>query len=640
MSKINILTKDVYTKIAAGEVVDKPASVVKELVENSIDAHATNITIEILDGGITQIKVSDNGSGIDADDFNKVFLPHATSKIKSIADLNKIGTLGFRGEALASIAAVSKVTLSSKTESDDEGHQIKVFGGEMEDIVPIGATTGTYIVVDELFYNIPARKKFLKKPKQEETEITNYVSRLILANPNISIKYIADNKIVYQSYGSGLYDAIYSIYGKSIVDNIFSFEFSRDNYKFYGYLGKPTYTKPNRTYQTLIINGRYVINQTVSTSVFRAYENHIMKNSFPFYVINMEIPLDKVDVNVHPNKLDVKFEDNNLLFGIIYSEISNILYHINDTKKITTEDDDSKENVDISKLENTSNIGTEFNKLEYESNEIKEVSLVGEKEHVYESNKEKNDEIDFKNKINETTAQYKINNSVMEDFDFKVQQPNTVDNNEGISIPDSNVDQQSIQLLQDASYKIIGTIFNTYILVEKNNKVLLIDQHAGHERILFDKFNKDLESQQINTQPLLIPYVIDCNYMEAQFIKENITLINSMGFDISEFGDNSFKISSEPVVFNNIDISQIFDNILNDIDNNLILSKQNVIRDYIAKKACKAAVKANDCLSDSEIDHLVTLLNNENQVLLCPHGRPIVVELDKKEIEKWFKRIV
>ena len=424
MSKINILTKDIYNKIAAGEVVEKPASVVKELVENCIDAKATNITIEILDGGITQIKVSDNGCGIEYDDFDKVFLAHATSKVKTIEDLSSIGTLGFRGEALSSIASVSKVTLSSKTENSSEGYQVKVDGGEMGDIVPIGATTGTYIVISDLFFNIPARKKFLRKPKLEENDITNYVARLILANPNISIKYVADNKIIYHSFGTGLYDAIYTIYGKSIVDNILEFNFDRGDYKFSGYLGKPTFSKPNRTYQTLIINGRYVVNQTIATAVNRAYENFLMKGNFPFFVINLQIPLDKVDVNVHPNKLEVKFEDYNSIFGMVYSEVLDILYNLTTTKKITI---DNEESIDSSKLSVLDNIGSQFKSTESESenDEIKEVSLNSGVNIEYESNKQIKEIDEFKKKVEATDNSYKENIIpfvTSSTFDFKIAQ--------------------------------------------------------------------------------------------------------------------------------------------------------------------------------------------------------------------------
>lgn len=662
MAKINILTKEVYNKIAAGEVVEKPASVVKELVENSIDAKATNITIEVLDGGIKQIKVSDNGCGIDYDDFDKVFLAHATSKVKTIDDLSGIGTLGFRGEALSSIASVSNVTLSSKTNSSNEGYQVKVSGGEMGDIVPIGATTGTYIVIEDLFFNIPARKKFLRKPKLEENDITNYIARLILANPNISFKYIADNKIIFQSFGTGLYDAIYSIYGKSIVDNIFEVEFERGDFKFSGYLGKPTYSKPNRTYQTLIINGRYVINQTVSTAIYKAYENFMMKGNFPFFVLHLQIPLDKVDVNVHPNKLEVKFEDSNALFGLVYSEISTLLYDINTTKTITT-DETEESHVDLTKLVDVSTVGTQYNQdsIKEEDDEIKEVSLTSSVE--YEANKQVKDVEHFKENLASTdNAKNETFFPIISDsvFEFKVSQPIQTSSNNSLDVVENkNLNREDVYLDNDnetsqdkknnliqeefesiIDFKVIGTLFNTYILVENNDKLLLIDQHAGHERLLFDKFMNELKNRQIACQPLMIPYILETNYSESSFINTNLEILTNLGFDIEEFGSNTFKISSIPLLFESIDLNQFFSDILKDIDNKLVISTQDILRDYIAKKACKSAVKGNDPLSKDEVNILVNQLNQQNQVLLCPHGRPIIVEVTRKEIEKWFKRIV
>ena len=672
MSKINVLTKDIYNKIAAGEVVEKPASVVKELVENSIDAGATNIVIEILDGGITQIKVSDNGCGIDYDDFDKVFLAHATSKVSSIEDLSRIGTLGFRGEALSSIASVSNITLSSKTETSTEGYQVKVSGGEMGEISPIGATTGTYIVITDLFFNIPARKKFLRKPKLEENDITNYVARLILANPNISIKYVADNKIVYHSYGTGLYDAIYSIYGKSIVDNIFEVKFEKGDFKFSGYLGKPTFSKPNRTYQTLIINGRYVVNQTISTSIYKAYENFIMKGTFPFFVLNLQIPLDQVDVNVHPNKLEVKFEDSNIVFGMVYSEILNILYGINTTKSITTDMNEETQVVDQTKLVDLKQIGSQFDikkqstpntkvvepAVTTEDNEdeeeIKEISLTDTVQ--YETNKNKVEIEDFKKNVKDAENEgFKlvpfVTNST---FDFSVNQNKSINDNlmaSDTSTIDSDISNDIVEqyikpetnqdsFLANDDFKNIGMLFNTYVLIEKDNKLLLIDQHAGHERLLFDKFTLELNKKQVAIQPLMIPFVLDTNYNESNFILENIETLNQMGFEIESFGDNSFKVSTVPLLFDNINLSIFFDNILSDIDNKLVLSKQDSLKEYLAKKACKSAVKGNDKLSNNEISKLINDLSSSGQVLLCPHGRPIVVEVDRKEIEKWFKRIV
>lgn len=653
MSKINILSKDIYNKIAAGEVVDKPASVVKELVENSIDAGATNITIEILDGGIKQIKVSDNGCGIDRDDYDKVFLAHATSKVKNIEDLASIGTLGFRGEALSSIASVSKVVLSSKTKNSQEGYQISCEGGELSNITPIGSAPGTYMVISDLFYNIPARKKFLRKPKLEENDITNYIARLIMANPDISLKYVADNKIVYHSFGTGLYDAIYTIYGKIIVDNIIEVKFERGDFKFSGYISKPTFSKANRTYQTLIVNGRYVINQSISTAINRAYENFMMKGSFPFFVLNLNIPLDKVDVNVHPNKLEVKFEDSNSVFGMVYSEILNILYNCQNSKTISTFDNQTNETVDKSKLNIIEDVGSNYsneNSNKANDDDIIEVSLTSKVE--YESNKEDIENDQYSRAV--LQAQNDNFNLVPftsnSDFDFKIKSPTSskldIDNIEKIvkdqqTIFEDNTkynDQKS--LFDNDSYKIIGTLFNTYIVIEFNEKMILVDQHAGHERILYDKYCNELSQKKVAVQPLLVPFVLDVNYKESSFLNENLDLLVEMGVEIEQFGESSFKISAVPMLFDNLDIDKFFLEILSNLDNKLILSKNDSIKEFIAKKACRSAVKANDVLSTNEITELINTINEPNQVLLCPHGRPIIVDVSKNEIEKWFKRIV
>lgn len=635
MRKINILDKTIYNRIAAGEVVEKPASVVKELVENSIDGGSTQISIDIKNGGISRIRVSDNGCGIEKDDLIPAFMPHATSKIKNINDLDKIGTLGFRGEALASIASVSVVSLTSKVKNCDEGYMIKVEGGEVGNICPVGTINGTTIIVENLFYNVPARAKFLRKPRQEESEITNYVSRLILANPNIAIKYISDNRVVFQSSGNGLYEAMYSIYGKSIVDNIVEYNYTEGDFVFSGYLGLPTFSKPNRTYQTLIINGRYVINQSISMAVFKAYENYIMKSTFPFYVINLKLPLDKVDVNVHPNKLDVKFEDNNKIFGMIYSSVSEVLSKLTLIKNIADIPDEIEENLPTKLYNVNSEEGQSYNSETQDCDDVSEITL-NEKDEKIEENTSLFED-NFRS-IKSFLSKNKDSDFSVEDNDFAYQLAEKMTQQQMDILPKASA--QTELKLDITDFKILGTLFNTYILIEKDDCLYLIDQHAGHERVLYDKFKAQLQESNIAIQPLLVPYVLSVNSQEYDYLHSNLDILLKMGWELEEFGHNSYKVNTVPVLLKSISFNTFFNEVLANLNNRLTLNNSSVLEDYIAKSACKAAVKANDILSEMEIKILLTKLSSQNQVLLCPHGRPIILKITQKDIEKWFKRIV
>lgn len=629
MAKINVLDKSIFNRIAAGEVVDKPASVVKELVENSIDAGATKINVEIKEGGIKKIVVSDNGCGIDPDDMIKAFLPHATSKICTTDDLDKIGTLGFRGEALSSIASVSKVQMISKTKESDMGSEIIIEGGDVISQSEKGASNGTYISVTDLFYCVPARAKFLRKPKTEEGDITNIISRLILANPNIQIKYTADDKLVYYSSGNGIEESIYAIYGNNILDNLIKIEFSSYDklMTFSGYICKPTFSKPNRTYQTLIINGRYVINQQISTAIYKAYENFLMKGNFPFFVLYVTLPLDKVDVNVHPNKQDVKFENSGEVFSLVVNAVSEVLYDINHIKSIeepTTEV--IEENIPLQEIKNVTETISKVNDVEI-------------KEKVFDHDK-------F-NEIKESLNSFISSSSSRQtsfasdegfSFDLAKRAYENMQQQSFLSKSISNDDEENV--VDAKEFKVIGTLFNTYILVEQDKTLLMIDQHAGHERLLYDRFKKDFENNSLAIQPLLVPYVLNLNYQEWSYIHENIETLAHLGFEIEEFGNNSFKVNSVPVLLRNINIAEFFNSILHDISGNLSIKKTDLMEEYLAKSACRSAVKANDILSSNEIDILLNQLSTPDQVLLCPHGRPIVLRITNTEIEKWFKRLV
>lgn len=653
MSKINVLDKSIFNLIAAGEVVEKPASVVKELVENSIDAGATQINIEIVNGGITKIRVTDNGCGIEKDDLTKAFLPHATSKVKTADDLGRISTLGFRGEALSSIAAVSKITMLSKT-ADSDGNKIVIEGGEVKSISPIGCVDGTSISVEQLFYNIPARAKYLRKERQEEGDITNYVARLILSNPNVAIKYIANDKVVYQSTGNGLYDAMYAIYGKSIVENVTDFEYKDDTYHVYGYIGNPTFSKPNRTYQTLVVNGRYVISQSLSVAIYKAYENFIMKGTFPFFVLNIDVALDKVDVNVHPNKLEVKFEDNNHIFGILYSAISTKLYDIHAINTIGySENQETKSEPTVNMVKPISeNEGSSF-----KSNFVDKVN----EDHTYTPIKETVIETQPKveSEVNDTPKEVTLEKDELFNENFKTISDLLVSKDSATKVANNDLaytlaeqltmkQKEVMPKVENApelsldidTYKIVGTLFNTYIIVEQKETMFLIDQHAAHERLLFDKFKAEYERSIISSQPLLIPHLLEVNNQEAEFLNENIGELKQLGFDLEPFGSNTYKVNSVPNTLKNINIQAFFNEVLSGVNNRFVMKKTDIMHDYLAKSACRAAVKANDILCDEEIKVLLTNISNKDQVLLCPHGRPIILKITKNDIEKWFKRLV
>ncbi len=633
MSKINVLSSKVYNRIAAGEVVERPASVVKELVENAIDAGATSIFIEVEKGGTASIKISDNGSGIEKSELKKAVMPHATSKIANVSDLENIVSLGFRGEALASIASVSKLSIVSKPENQESGARLYTEGGEDIEITDYPSADGTEVTVNNLFFNTPAREKFLKTDKSEEGEITNLVSKFILGNPEIAFKYVADGKTVYQSFGDGEESAFVSVYGANTVRDCFYIDTEKNGIKIKGYIGKHYFTKPNRTQQSVFLNGRYIINSTVSAAISNAYSSYLMKRQYPFYVVSLTMPTISVDVNVHPNKTDVRFSNNQIVYGAVYSAISKVLDGSSEALNIVTET--QAQNVQENKSENVKDYA--LHNTDYKS-AIKPATSFNK---IVFNDSGKKSETEFKIDVNKENGEvrdvFAENKAYLEKLEREKQ---AAKSNENFNFPfdvESKPKQEEMKIERELKY--IGQALNTFLIFDDGEDIYFIDQHAAHERILFDKFNEQIKNNSIDTQFLLIPYVFDVSHNEYDFLTENLGLLNSMGIEIAEFGDYTFKVSALPVMISDLNLKEFFDDLLFDLNNLKNLKLTDLLKEKIAQKACKAAIKSGDVLSTDDTKAILTQIKG-NLGLKCPHGRPIAVKITRTEIDKWFKRIV
>ena len=635
MGKINILDSSVYNVIAAGEVVERPASIVKELIENSIDAGATSIVVEIENGGIDTIRVTDNGCGIEPDDIPKAFLAHATSKIKTAGDLDGIGTLGFRGEALASIAAVSDVSLSSRIAQNELGYTIRLENGKVVDEGVAGCPLGTTITVKDVFARIPARRKFLSKPKSEEAEISNIVTRFILADYNISIKYTADFKTVLWSSGKDIESAIYTVYGKEFSENITKVDYTLSDITLKGYVCKPYYTKHSRNFQTLIVNGRYVINPDVSYQIYDCYQNFLMKRQYPAYVLYLNLPLDMVDVNVHPNKLDVKFAAPQLIKRIVRDAVSQALgSNTHEVKAITVEEphkvplNDKFVTITPQDEDGLSAVGSHEQFRSRRSLIIENLSAGGSflQDSLQDSGKFRYEpEPESKGSFLQPDAAGKSPSDI--DADLK-RRPHA----------QSVSDQISLELFGSPSYKIRGVLFDTYVLLESGQNVYIIDQHAAHEKLLYDKLTAAVEKGVAAAQRLLLPYDFEVSFSDGVTIKENSALFAACGFEIAQKSDTSFTLCSVPSLCSGLKIKDFLGLLLSDMEKSH--GKADFIKDSLMQAACKAAVKGEDKLSDSELQILINDIIKEDITLYCPHGRPVAVRVTKTELEKWFKRTV
>jgi len=622
MAQINLLSSKIYNRIAAGEVVERPASVVKELVENSLDAGATNIEIYIENGGISSIRITDDGMGIEKSQMKKALMPHATSKISTVKDLDNICSLGFRGEALASIASVSKITIVSKPDGVELASSIYSEGGQMGDVIDCGGAKGTQITVNNLFFNTPVREKFLKTARSEEGEISSMVARFILGNTSVFFKYIADGKVVFQSYGDGFESALVCIYGTEIVKNCFYIDTEKNGVKIQGYIGKHHFTKGNRSYQTIFLNNRYIVNQTVSSAISNAYSSYLMKRQYPFYVLSIKVPTEIVDVNVHPNKLDVRFANNQIIYGSLYSVVSKVLDGSSDALNIVNEKEPLT-NGALSRLKDqelqidkSSYLNVSTTKKPVLDNFIFNDNIVDSAKSIsFEEKQEKKPEIDI----------FAENKAFLEKLEREKKEKLKA------------FEQQSVKIERELRY--IGQAINTYLIFDDGEDLFFVDQHAAHERILFDKLNQSLKNADVVTQPLLIPYILNVNFEEFEFLDAKKDTLCQMGIEISEFGANAFKISAIPTFLSEMNISKFFDELLSDLSVLKNITVNDILTEKIAQKACKSAIKSGDKLTETEITVLVEKLK-ENMGLKCPHGRPVAIKIARMEIDKWFKRIV
>jgi len=669
MPKINVLPKSVAELIAAGEVVEKPASVVKELLENAIDSGADKITVEINSGGIKYIRVTDNGCGIDREDVRTAFLSHSTSKIKESTDLNSIFTLGFRGEALASIAAVSRVNMLTRTADSPVGTAYVIEGGQEVSIDDAGCPVGTTIIVRDLFYNTPARMKFLKKDATEAGYVQDICLKIALSHPHISFRLIKDGKQVLFTPGDGkLISAIHSALGKEFADTLIPLSYSFEGLSAEGYISLPSFSRVNRNQQYFYINGRFVKIPVGASALDTAYKNSIMVGKFPACVINISIPPETVDVNVHPAKTEVRFSDEKRIFSLIFHAAQSSLAKFDAPSSVALSGDIAAKNknaykanfINESKAEEGEDL---FSRAAKEKTETLAKMAEIEKR-IEEKNPE--DSLDKTLRLRTPTIalDYKGYNNP-DEFLLKSNTKAKIDSNKEnlrFEISEDITDEPLIDLTQKfesaskqveaknengpapekkAEIKdtpvIIGEAFNTYIIAEMKGKLLLIDKHAAHERMIYNKLKENLFGY--SSQLLMSPVKIDLGPREYNAVIDNLELLKKAGFDVSDFGDGSVLVRSCPVDLLSADIRELFEEIADNLASSPNMISSEKIDKIYHSAACKSAIKSGKSISKYEMAEIVDRVLNDNNIRYCPHGRPVMIELTKNELEKLFGRI-
>ena len=614
MPGIHLLEQSTIDKIAAGEVVERPASVVKELVENAIDAGATAVTVEIKDGGISFIRITDNGCGISKDEIPMAFLRHSTSKIKTVEDLLHVTSLGFRGEALSSIAAVSQVELITKPADALTGSRYLIEGSKEVKLEEIGAPNGTTFLVRNLFYNTPARQKFLKSAQTEASYISDFMERLALSKPDISFQFISNNQPKLSTAGNGnLKDVIYRIYGRDIAMNLLEVHADCDFMKVDGFIGKPVISRGNRNFESYFINQRYIKSSLVAKGIEDAYKLHLMQHQYPFTVLHLTMDGTLLDVNVHPSKMELRFSDGRGVYEFLYESLKEALEHKEFIPEVSVEENTS--------LKKSQTVAQPKQKAPepFETKRI-EKSISEQKTNVLEPEKVLADKKPDKQV------------SAMENLPLTGEQLTLRE------MPEYG--GQFLSQEAKAKHRIIGQVFDTYWLVQFEDKLFIIDQHAAHEKVLFERTMAGLRNKEYTSQQLSPPMVVSLNMREEELLKKYHSEFERLGYEIESFGGKEYAVCAVPGNLYHLNQQQLFIEMLDNLNEESGAKTSDVIVEKIASMSCKAAVKGNQHLQKAEMEHLIEELLECENPYQCPHGRPTIISMSRYELEKKFKRIV
>lgn len=669
MSKISILDENTINQIAAGEVIERPAAVVKELVENSIDAGAGAVTVEIKEGGISLIRITDNGSGIEQEDMPLVFLRHSTSKIRTPEDLLQVKSLGFRGEALSSIAAIAQVELVTKTSNAFTGIRYQIAGGEEKSLEQVGCPNGSTFIIRNLFYNTPARKKFLKSPVTEAGYISDLMERLAVSHPDISFKFINNGQIkLHTSGNNNLKDIIYNVYGRDITSNLLITEGSSGNISLDGYIAKPVVSRGNRNYENYFINGRYIKSGLINKAIEEAYRPYIMLHRYPFTSLHLHIASELIDVNVHPAKMEIRFKNGEEVYKLLYNTIKHTLegkelipsVHLTQEKEVTKIDPHIPEPFEEKRRKEYDLTGQAAHSQNAESSRTKpdkqNIEYSGNQIGYPDRKNERNERIkgteigrlqevvtnapdflreELSNSYNTGEEEAKSGASV------STGQNRYDSNSNSLSYNTKKAEQLSF-ISEEAmkSHRIIGQVFATYWIVEFGDKMFIIDQHAAHEKVLYEKIMKSLHEKQYSSQFIEPPIILSLTMREEEVLKKHLGTLNEIGFEIEAFGGKEYAVRAVPADLFGLAQNEILIEFIDGLVEEVYNDTPELLLEKIASMSCKAAVKGNHRLSTEEakalIDELLTLDNPYN----CPHGRPTIISMSKYEIEKKFKRIV